>query len=150
MNRQIVIRDAQLEDRSVLQDVQLRASLIWEEYREAILANPQCVEIYVDAFSRNEIRVAESNGVIVGFCHAIKKNGWVEIDGLFVEPSCMKMGVGRMLLEDCKKCSQAGWTLEVDANPNAYLFYEKQGFRSIGVSATQFGPGARMRYCPTE
>jgi GNAT superfamily N-acetyltransferase len=83
----------------------------------------------------------------VGFSVVIPGDGTVhELDGLFVEPHHMYGGIGRALIEDAAaRATDAGAAcLEVTAGP-AQGFYEKVGFRLVGVTETRFGPAVRMR-----
>jgi N-acetylglutamate synthase-like GNAT family acetyltransferase len=69
-----------------------------------------------------------------------------ELDGLFVEPTHMRHGVGRALIEDASARASANGAvrLEVTAGP-AQGFYEKVGFTAVDEAETRFGPAVRMR-----
>ena len=73
--------------------------------------------------------------------------GIIELDGLFVEPQTWKGGVGRALVEhSCQMARLQGAAfLHVLGNPHALGFYERCGFETVGVQATQFGSGVLMR-----
>jgi GNAT superfamily N-acetyltransferase len=72
-------------------------------------------------------------------------HGVYELDGLFVEPSELRHGVGRTLVEDAVKRARADGAhrLEVTAGP-ARGFYEKVGFAVVSSAQTRFGPAVRM------
>jgi GNAT superfamily N-acetyltransferase len=76
-------------------------------------------------------------------------SGAYELDGLFVDPAHMTGGVGRALVEDAaaQASGQGARCLEVTAGP-AQGFYEKVGFRLVGLDQTRFGPAVRMRREP--
>ena len=128
---------------AALIELQRRASLVWEDTRADLLAHPEVFVLPTDA----RIRVAVDDGAIVGFSAMIGP----ELDGLFVEPDAWKGGIGRALIADVLAWARAEGMrqIEVTANPNALGFYEKVGFRHVGVTETQFGPGYRMTLATT-
>ena len=130
-----------------LLELQRRSSLVWEEYREQLLAHPEVIEVPVDALAAGNVRVAVREGQLVGFATVLPVSAAAgELDGLFVAPELMRIGLGRVLVEDAVAIARdRGMTrLEVTANPRALEFYEKVGFVTVGEVATQFGPGIRM------
>jgi N-acetylglutamate synthase-like GNAT family acetyltransferase len=143
----VVIRDALLSEVDFLTELQRRASLVWEEYREDLLAHPEAVEVPASLVRDGAVRVAIAGGVVVGFSAVVPAGAdAVELDGLFVEPDLMRGGVGRALVSDVvARASAAGVSrVEVTANPRALGFYQKVGFVTVGPGETQFGPAIRM------
>lgn len=145
----VAIRDAHAHEASALVELQRRASLVWEEYREPLLANPEVIAVPAGAIAAGRVRVAvDDEGRRLGFSvvePAGDQGG--ELDGLFVEPGIWGLGVGRSLMDDVTaRARERGvrW-VTVTANPRALGFYERVGFRSEGEVATRFGPGRRMR-----
>ena len=51
-------------ERSALEDLQRRASLIWEEDRDALLANPDAIELPLEQITGGRTIVAENVGGI--------------------------------------------------------------------------------------
>lgn len=47
-------------ERSALEDLQRRASLIWEEDREALLAHPDAIELPIEQITTGRTMVAEA------------------------------------------------------------------------------------------
>jgi GNAT superfamily N-acetyltransferase len=78
---------------------------------------------------------------VAGFAALLPRNGFCELDGLFVEPDLWGKGVGRALIADALARTR---TLETVANPRAEGFYKRLGFSVIGEAQTQFGPARRM------
>jgi GNAT superfamily N-acetyltransferase len=142
------LRHARPEEVSALEALQWRASLVWEEYRADLLAHPDAIELPAQAVRDGQVRVAvDGDGSPIGFSVVIPLTGGVvDLDGLFVEPSAMRTGIGRLLVEDAVAAARGrGATrMEVTANPRAVGFYEKVGFVASGPVATRFGPGLRM------
>ena len=70
-------------------------------------------------------------GTLAGF---IGCNG-PQVEMLFVEPRCFRLGVGGALLAHVRSVHPR-LTLDVnEQNPQALAFYERQGFRVVGRSA---------------
>jgi len=143
------IRDATLDEAAELEQLQRRASTVWEDYREQLVAHPEAIEVAPDAIRDGLVRVAvDANGARLGFSVALAIVGDAcELDGLFVEPTAWHRGVGRALVEDVVERARAlaAARLEVIANPRAVGFYERLGFVEGETATTQFGPAPRMR-----
>lgn len=141
------IRFARLSERAALEALQRRASLVWPEYRAALAAHPEAIELAPALIRARGVRVAERAGRLLGFA-AITAFGaaGAELDSLFVEPACMHAGIGRRLLRDAARRARrrGARTLEVTAMPAAG-FYSRLGFSVIGRAETRFGPAVRMR-----
>jgi GNAT superfamily N-acetyltransferase len=145
----IRIRDAVLAETGALEDLQRRASLVWDDYREQLLAHPDAIELAPAAVTAGLVRVAvDATGTRLG-CSAVLpiRGSTCELDGLFVEPARWAGGVGRALVEDVVDRARLVGTrrLEVIANPRAIGFYERTGFVVVETASTRFGPAPRMR-----
>lgn len=141
------IRDAVYRDITALEDLQRRASLVWDEYRADLEAHPEVIEVPAWAVEAGYVRVAEGSVGLVGFSVLLPAaERAAELDGLFVDPAVFRRGVGRALIADAlTRARDRGWPrIEVTANPRAVDFYAKVGFRDDGVVATRFGAGLRM------
>lgn len=139
-------RHARVDERRALEALQLRASLVWEEYRASLLAHPDAIELPDDQLRDGRVRVAERDGRVVGFSVVLPTApGIVELDGLFVEPDAMRGGVGRALVEDALAQLPDARVMQVVANPRAEEFYVRVGFTRIGEAPTRFGPALRMQ-----
>jgi GNAT superfamily N-acetyltransferase len=145
----VEIRTARSDERAALEALQMRASLVWEDYRESLRAHPDAVSIPPEQLDRGYVRVAQRAGRVLGFSVTVPATSEaLELDGLFVEPDLQRSGIGRALLEDVKGRMRADQKLEVTAQPRAKEFYEKLGFVEIGAAPTRFGPALRMRLLP--
>jgi GNAT superfamily N-acetyltransferase len=137
----MIIRSAKAEEREALEELQRRASMALEQYREQLEANPDAIDLPLAQVERGDVLVAEDNGDVVGFA-AIDGS---ELDGLFVEPERWREGIGRALAEAAiHEARRRGLSLTVTAEPSAQAFYEKCGFRVEGEAETRFGPALRM------
>jgi ribosomal protein S18 acetylase RimI-like enzyme len=141
----MILRDARPAERQALEDLQRRASLMWDNYRPYLLANPEAIELPLAHIGRT--RVAEEAGIAVGFSVVLQRGDVADLDGLFVEPRHWSRGIGRRLVEDAVARAQAAGSavLEVVGNDNALGFYDRLGFAVCGLAQTQFGPAKRLR-----
>jgi GNAT superfamily N-acetyltransferase len=141
----MMIRGARPEERQALEDLQRRASLMWEDYRSWLLANPDAIELPLAQLEGGHVRVADSGGHAAGFAVVMPRSEMhFLLEGLFVEPAHWHGGIGRALVADAVARLPAGGLLEVLANPRAEGFYRKIGFTAFGSAPTQFGPANRM------
>lgn len=139
------LRLARLDERRALEELQRRASLMNEEYREALLAHPDAIALPAEQIERGDVIVAEQDGRVTGFAALEEAGGALELDGLFVEPDHWRQGIGMALVEAAvHRARQRGLALMVVANPAALDFYRKCGFLAEGEVATRFGPAIRM------
>jgi N-acetylglutamate synthase-like GNAT family acetyltransferase len=144
----IVIRPASVSERESLEALQTRASLGNPRDREALLANPDAVELPVSQIEAGQVFVAEQDGTVAGFAAILRRvDGDTELDGLFVEPGRWREGIGRRLLEHCATVARLAQStaLCVVGNPQAQGFYDRCGFEYVGTAETRFGIGLRFR-----
>ena len=145
-NASLLLRLARIEERAKHEDLQRRASLALPEYREALLAHPDAIELPAKQIERGEVVVADVDGRIAGFAVVLDKDGAAELDGLFVEPDLWRRGIGSALVEEAVHAARnRGLGLvTVVAGPSAREFYETCGFTVEGAADTRFGPALRM------
>lgn len=144
----IIIRNAVLSEKPALEALQLRASLTNEGDREALLANPDAIELPAEQIASGDVFVLELGGRIAGFAALLPRpDGDAELDSLFVEPDLRRRGVGRLLIEHCSQIAltRECRSLNVIGNPHAEQFYLACGFDTIGSTETRFGTGLLMR-----
>jgi GNAT superfamily N-acetyltransferase len=144
--QELRIRPALQEERARLEDLQRRASLTLDEYREALLANPEAIALPAEPIERGEVLVAELAGRLAGFAVIVDDQDHAELDGLFVEPELWRRGIGSALIEEAvHHARRRGLSLlTVVASPTAERFYESCGFAVEGEAETRFGPALRM------
>ena len=143
-----VIRPADVSEQKELEDLQLRASLTNAGDRDALLANPDAIELPLEQITAGRVFVAEWNGAIVGFAAVEPRvDGETELDALFVDPNARRRGIGRFLVDHCAVVARARKSvfLYVLGNPHAEDFYLACGFKLIGTTQTRFGPGLVMQ-----
>ena len=146
LTRSWIIRGGRVDERLALEDLQRSASLVYDDYRQQLLDNPDVIELPRAQLADGHVRVAEADGRLLGFAVVLPRDGWFELDGLFVTPDQWRRGIGRALIDDaCQRlAADGGGRLQTVANPRAEGFYEKLGFRPVGMADTLFGPARRM------
>jgi N-acetylglutamate synthase-like GNAT family acetyltransferase len=144
---QITIRPAVPTDQKLLEALQWRASLNNPGDREALLANPDAIELSLEQIEVGGVFIAEESGSLMGFAAILpRSDGNSELDALFVEPKTWRQGVGRALVEHCCLAAKvSGATaIHVVGNPHAEGFYEACGFKQVGRKQMRFGAGLLM------
>ena len=119
--------------------------------RQQLLDNPDLISLDEEMLANNEVLVAKVGDRIVGFATIVAHDGNdAELEGLFVEPSEWRKGVGSALVRAIER-EAAAWgasRIHVLANEHAQAFYEAVGFNKIGEKRTELGPMAAMMVKP--
>lgn len=141
------IRTATLADFDAVQEVFRRASLFNEGDRPYLLAYPDALELSDTQLREGRTRVGcLADGRLVGFITTEAHADHVELVDLFVDPTHMRKGIGRALLEDVVSSLHESEIvrIEVTANRHSLDFYRDVGFVIDGTLETRFDPGFRM------
>jgi GNAT superfamily N-acetyltransferase len=148
MTHKLVTRTAVMAEHLDLEALQRRASLNNPGDREALLANPDAIELPRDQIAAGHVFVADADGRVVGMAAVVcRDDGDVDLDALFVEPELWRRGIGRVLIERCVQFARAHGSaaLHVVGNPHAEAFYRSCGFEMVGTVSTRFGVGLACR-----
>jgi N-acetylglutamate synthase-like GNAT family acetyltransferase len=146
--QRLTIRTALVSDQKILEAIQWRASLNNPGDREALLANPDAIELPLQQIVEGGVFVAEIEGTAMGFAAILPRDdGASELDALFVEPDAWRQGIGRALVEHCCSSAKAAGaaSLHVMGNPHAEHFYTSCGFETLGTQQMRFGVGLAMK-----
>jgi GNAT superfamily N-acetyltransferase len=144
----VTVRLAMVAEQKALEALQWRASLGNPGDREALLANPDAIELPLRQIESGGVVVAESAGLLRGFAAILpREDGDTELDALFVEPEAWRQGIGRALVEHCCSAAKArgSASIHVVGNPHAEGFYGSCGFTMVGTKQMRFGVGLLMR-----
>jgi GNAT superfamily N-acetyltransferase len=136
-----------MAERKTLEDLQQRASLVWEDTRADLLAHPEVFALPIEQIEDGCALVAECEGMVVGFAVVLlRDDGNAELDGLFVEPDMWRAGIGTRLVRAAEELAASGGAkmLHVIGNPHANDFYLACGFVLRGEEQTRFGLGLSM------
>lgn len=143
-----ILRPAVASEQKTLEALQRLASLANAGDRQALLVNPDAIELPIEQIANGQVFVAERHGATVGFAAVLPRDdSGAELDALFVEPDLWKQGIGRLLVDHCAGIARArgATALHVIGNPHAEGFYLACGFERIGTIETRFGAGLSLR-----
>lgn len=142
-----MIRPARADERDALIALQRRASLVWEEDRAFLLANPGVIDLPADQIAEGHVFVWDEGPAVLGFGVVLPRDdGHAQLDGLFVEPAAWGRGIGRRLVEHGLDLARRRGAIDVYliANMRARGFYEKCGFQLVAEVQMPSGKGVRM------
>jgi GNAT superfamily N-acetyltransferase len=148
MQNEVIVRTAVASEQKQLEALQWRASLNNPGDRDALLANPDAIQLPLEQIEEGGVFVAEVAGSSMGFAAILpREDGDFELDALFVEPGAWRQGIGRALVEHCAAAARAAGaeSLHVVGNPHAESFYSVCGFKMLGTKQMRFGIGLLMK-----
>ena len=148
MQNAVNVRPAVVNEQKQLEALKWRASLNNPGDREALLANPDAIELPLEQIEDGGVFVAEVAGSMMGFAAILpREDGDFDLDALFVEPSAWRQGIGRALVEHCVAAARdaGAASLHVVGNPHAEDFYSACGFDTLGTKQMRFGAGLLMK-----
>lgn len=146
--QRITVRPAVVSDQKALEALQWRASLNNPGDREALLANPDAIELPRAQIEGGGVFVAEAEGSVLGFAAILPRDdGDSELDALFVEPRAWRQGIGRVLVDHCCNAARSAGavSIHVVGNPHAESFYSACGFTAAGTKQMRFGVGLLLK-----
>lgn len=143
------IRHATPAERDALTSLHRRSSYVWEEDRAALDAHPELFGVDERALAEGRVRVAIGlDGALLGFATtAVRADGAIELEDLFVAPTLMRRGIGRALVRDAQ-ARAGGRRMTVVAGARTIPFYERLGFVAGETVQTRFGPAVRLWWSP--
>ena len=145
--RPVSVRQAHPQERRALEDLQHRASLANPGDHAFLLANPDVSHIPPEQIEQGLVFVAEADGAVVGLI-ALKKHDAPDmaLEGLFVEPSCWRQGIGQTLVSHAVDLCRARGArkIVVFANTHAVEFYRTVSFEPTGSMAVDFSTAVVM------
>jgi GNAT superfamily N-acetyltransferase len=131
----VLIRRAEAADASTLTSIALAAKRHWGYPEAWIRLWTPVLTITPGFIGAHEVFAAEFGGEVAGFCSLVRGSDRWELDHLYVQPSHIRSGIGRQLLEHAVRRLREvapGATLFIEADPNAELFYLRMGARRVG------------------
>src|SRR5215831_6576397 len=98
----VAVRTAHISEQKLLEALQWRASLNNPGDREALLANPDAIELPLQQILNGGVFVAADETQIKGFAAILPRDdGDAELDALFVDPPFWRQNIGRVLVDHC-------------------------------------------------
>jgi GNAT superfamily N-acetyltransferase len=143
---EVALRRARAYEASTLSDLALAAKGYWG-YDEAFLESCRTeLTFSPDDVARRHFVVAEADGLVVGFYCVDGEPPVGEFSHMWVRPSEIGTGLGRVLWQDAMAAAAtAGFEyLEIEAEPNAEGFYRKMGAERTGETPSGSIPGRML------
>ena len=136
------VRRARQEEARALLELAVRSKAHWGYSGEFLRRWREVMEIDEGFVARNPVFVAEVGGRPVGFHGVSGAPPEGTLDVLFVEPSFIGRGVGRLLWEHALVTArELGFTrLLIESEPEAEGFYLRMGAVRVGSSTSPLDP----------
>jgi len=144
------VRPARIEEAAALSDLCFRSKAVWG-YDDAFMALcREPLRVKPEEIAAGDVWVAASpnagpNDSIAGIVALASGDdpATVDLDKLFIEPGCIRAGVGRLLLVHAiaEARRRGASRLTILADPNAAAFYERNGARFIRMAPSDAIPG---------
>jgi GNAT superfamily N-acetyltransferase len=145
----IRVRSARAEEAGALTALCLRSKAHWGCDTEFMRQSAPGLTVTAGMIAEAGVVVAEDqNGGLLGVAavEAVQATGKFDLSLLFVEPSAIRTGVGRVLFEAATGLVQTrgGSSLSILADPFAAPFYQRLGAIKIGDAPSDAIPGRRL------
>lgn len=133
------IRRAKIEDAEVLSKIAFAAKSFWNYLESWLKLWKDALTITPEFIENNEVYLAESDGEIIGFYALILNGEKVQLEHLWISPENIGGGIGKKLMIDAvqKAKSSGASSIEIESDPNAEVFYQKQGAVKIGENKSE-------------
>jgi GNAT superfamily N-acetyltransferase len=130
------IRRARAEEADALRDLAHRSKAHWPYSAEFLERVRPMLQLTPTDVREHEVWVLEVDGRVGGWHRITFERGRAELEDLWLEPSVIGSGLGRLLFEHAVGVARrAGATsMEWDAEPYAEGFYRAMGAEEIGRS----------------
>jgi GNAT superfamily N-acetyltransferase len=143
---EVTLRRARPDEASTLSDLALAAKGYWG-YDQAFLESCRAeLTFSPDEVARRHLVVADLGGLVAGFYTVDGEPPVGELGNLWVRPSEIGTGLGRLLWQDAMAAAAAAGFeyLDIDAEPNAEGFYRKMGAERVGQTPSGSIPGRML------
>lgn len=142
---QITIRTARVNEAGALSELCFRSKAHWGYGEEFMARSRASLTIAPEFIATGRVFVAEPEGsapVGVASVAPLKEAGDYDLVHLFVEPSTMLKGVGRLLFEAAANKARADGArrLVIQSDPHAVGFYRRLGATDAGEAPSEAIP----------
>lgn len=140
------IRKAQIIDAEKLSQIAFAAKSFWNYPKSWLNLWKEALTITPNFIDNHEVYLAESDGKVSGFYALILDGEKVQLEHLWISPENIGSGIGKKLMADAieKAKSFGASSMEIEAEPNALGFYQKQGAVKIGESKSEIEGQTRI------
>ena len=142
----LTIRAPRIEELPGLSDICLRSKAVWGYSAEFLAACRGELSFDPSDLRLTPIAVAEQDEKLLGVAQVKFVQGEADLAKLFVQPGCLRSGVGRALLHWAMEVAteQGAVRLTIDSDPGAADFYRRMGARDAGQSPSGSIPGRML------
>lgn len=141
--RECRLRRALPADCGVLTALAMRSKAHWGHDAEFMAAAREELTVTAECLDREIVRLAEREGVPVGFYRLATEGQEAEIEAFFVAPERIGMGTGRQLWADMMAHLRdtGASRLICQSDPGAEGFYRAMGMVPVGTRESASVPG---------
>jgi len=132
------LRPARTAELQQLSDLCIRSKAVWG-YDPAFMEACRGELTLTDQdLNQTCVQVAEDEDGVIGVVQIVVDDGVAELEKLFIEPTRMRTGAGRQLLDWAVAAARAGGAtrLMIAADPDAAEFYRRMGAQDAGTAAS--------------
>ena len=132
---QPVIRAPEVEELPDLGELCLRSKAVWGYDADFMTACRAELAFQPSDLSSSRIAIAEQAGTILGVAQVRMTGSDADLLKLFIEPSALRGGIGRMLFAWATDVARdmGATRLTIEADPDAAPFYRRLGARDTGL-----------------
>jgi GNAT superfamily N-acetyltransferase len=133
---QPVIRAPEVEELPDLGELCLRSKAVWGYDADFMTACRAELAFQPSDLSSSRIAIAEQAGTILGVAQVRMTGSDADLLKLFIEPSALRGGIGRMLFAWATDVARdmGARRLTIEADPDAAPFYRRLGARDAGLA----------------
>jgi GNAT superfamily N-acetyltransferase len=137
----LVFRRARPGEAAELAALAVRSKGHWSYPPEFLARFARVQGLTEDVVAANEVWVGEHDGAVCGFCTLLHRADRTILDDLWLDPSEIGRGSGRLLFAHAaaRAVAAGARVLEWDADPHAVGFYERMGATTVGWSDSPLG-----------
>lgn len=141
-----IIRSPAIEELSALSALCFRSKAVWGYDNDFMEACRRELSIEPGDLQSTSIAVAEQGGILAGVAQIKVTQHEADLLKLFVEPTVMRGGIGRVLFAWAahSAASQGAKCLLIEADPDATPFYRQMGARDVGLAPSGSIPGRML------
>ncbi len=142
----VTLRRAKPEEASILSDLALAAKGFWGYDKAFIESCRGELTFGPDDVARRHIVVADLGGQVAGFYSVDGEPPVGELGNMWVRPTEIGTGLGRVLWQDAMAAAAAAGFeyLKIGAEPNAEGFYRKMGAERVSETPSGSIPGRML------
>lgn len=142
----VKIRPARVEEADKLTDLVLRSKAYWGYNDEFMQAAAEHMAITPKFLAESRSFVLELDGKMIGLSSLVDQGEVIVLDNLFIAPDHIGQGWGQRLWDHALDFARRGGykVLQLDADPYAVGFYQKQGAEVVGETASTLKEGRTL------